>query len=749
VRRGLAPALARVATLAALAALLPACPKKTPLEGPTLAPGTPGQPAPAPPPPPEPDPWQGRTDLVQAPPAQPPQPVTLPPIERFTLPNGLEVLLVEDRSLPVVSFDLAVKAGTIDEPREKRSLASFAAAMLTRGAGARNADQIAETIDRAGGTLAAEAALEWTKVSCEAMAKDAATCLALVPDVVVSPKFPEKEMRQVREELEGSVRRTRDDPAALAAEHFDNALWGDDHVRGWPITTETIAAVRPKDLQDWHKAWFRPGNALLVVSGDFDAKAMRGQVGRAFARWARGKPATHKTWPAPALQGVRVRLVDKPDQTQSQILLGHPGVSVADPDWLATQLMSYTLGEGAFSSRLMKVVRSQGGKTYSADASFETARAGGTFRARTFTRNSETAATLALVRGELARMKTGGPSADELVAAQANLQGSHPIGLQSARDVGRTVLWAELLGLGEAFVREYPPRVAAVTLEQVKAAAAENLQPDALVVVIVGRASEVSPQLVKAGLPVDTFSWLDPSSKRERDARVAQKAGPVDPARAAQGRKLLDAALAAKGGEARLRALKDLTSKGTVKIVDRGQTLEGPFVRWFVPGQALRLDITAAVGKLTVAVTGAGSWIIFGDRVQDLPKENAAQQFASLWRDRDIVLLRHLEADAVVEALPREKIDGKEYDVVVLKKAGGALETRLYLDPKTRLVFRMEYQERGSPQREEYRDYRAVQGIQFAFRQHGEGQGQAIDAVTSEIKLNTGVPPGTFDKPAK
>ena len=289
-----------------------------------------------------------------------------------------------------------MKVGTIDEPREKRSLGAFAAAMLTRGTTRRGADQLAATIDGVGGRLQSDAALESTTVGCEVMAKHLQTCLSLLPEVVTSPRFAESEMAEVRSQLEAAVRQVRDDPMALAAEHLDNALWGDGHVRGWPVTSQTIAAVRPRDLSDWHKAWFRPGNAVLAVSGDFDARVMRGRVSAAFGRWAKGTVPAHKSYPEPRLAGVRVRLVDKPDQTQSQILVGHLGVSVADPDWLATEVVSYTLGEGAFSSRLMKVVRSQGGKTYQADSRFEVSRARGDFRASTFTRNAETFATLRL-----------------------------------------------------------------------------------------------------------------------------------------------------------------------------------------------------------------------------------------------------------------------------------------------------------------------------------------------------------------
>jgi hypothetical protein len=177
--------------------------------------------------------------------------------------------------------------------------------------------------------------------------------------------------------------------------------------------------------------------------------------------------------------------------------------------------VNYTLGGGGFASRLQTVVRVKGGKSYGAHSDFERWRTRGAFQASAATRTPETAATLKLLVDEIARMHDQGPTAEDLAAAKANLAGAYPMRFQGPGDVAGALLAAELHGLGEAYVREYPVRVDAVTLDAARAAAAKRLDPKNLVVVIVGKADEVGPQLDRAGLVYDKVGYLEPISARE------------------------------------------------------------------------------------------------------------------------------------------------------------------------------------------------------------------------------------------
>ncbi len=697
---------------------------------------------------PEHDPWAGRDDLIKSPPAAEPKPVNLPEVTRFELENGLKVRVVSDHAWPLVNFHMVVLGGSNEEPCSLRSLSDFTAAMLTKGTAARSADQIAETIDFVGGSLDAWVDLDGTHISCQVLSKDVSTCLTLMPDVVVRPTFPVKEMGTVRDRLITSVKQVRDIDRLLAGEHFDNLLWGEDHIRGWPRTIKSVNAITRKDLVSWHLARFKPDNALLAMAGDVDPAAIQGQLAKSFGGWRAGEVPPEKTHAEPSRKGVRIRLVDKPDQTQTQIRVGHLGIAHADPDYLPVVLMNYTLGGGAFSSRLMKVVRAEGGKTYGARSSFEASRKRGAFSASTFTRNAETVATLKLVLGEIEKMRKEGPTEKELADAKSNLAGKYPMKFETAEDVASAVLLAELHGLGEDHVREFPVRVAAVPMIEVKRAAAAHLRPDNAVVVLVGKASDVEPQLKQAGMEYEKVGFLEPTTATERKARKAELEAPADPERTAGGRRLLDLALVAKGGADELKAVRDILIKGKGTIAAQGQKFEAQVTGWFAVPDRRRVDIQIPMGTITNVVTPDGAWGGMGSMIRDAPAQVAEEQRASFWRHKDLILLRHREsADLYVQARDPVQQGGKSYDVVEIRKPDGSLRTLMWLDSKTHMLARLEYEKKGEKAFETYDDYRPVEGLMMAFTQRQEGGGSSVELTLSEIKMNSGIPEATFNRP--
>ncbi|RMH45068.1 MAG: hypothetical protein D6689_00830 [Deltaproteobacteria bacterium] len=698
------------------------------------------------------DPWAGRTDLIEAPEPQPPQEVKLPPIRRFTLKNGLQVIVIERHDLPVVGMQLAVRAGEQDDMRDKRGLAQFAAAMLTKGTRKRSAEQIAEAVDFVGARLNAGASLEATTLSCSALTKHVDTCFDLLPDVAANPTFPAKEMDQVRDQLITAVRQRRDDAQQLAAAHFDNELWGDDHVRGWPITVNTIKAIERADLVSWHKTWFKPNNAVLVVAGDVDAGKLERRLAAAFRRWRKGKVAPHKLWAPRPIEGIRVRLVDKPDQTQSQIVVGHYGISHKDPDYYAVQVMNYVLGGGGFASRLMKVVRSEGGKTYGARSRFDSYLSRGAFTATTFTRSEETVNTIKLVLGELARMKAEGPTPEEVADAIANISGRWATAFESALDVAGAVLAAELHGFGDDYVRNYALRIGEVTPEAARQAAAAHLDPDNLVMVIVGAAKDVKPQLDAAGWKYTVVSADDPIAAYER-AQLAG-GGTVSAADRARAMKLIDAAIRAKGGAKRLAGIRSMTVEGDAKLQVQGQTISGKVKRVWRAPESLRLDLTlntpmGTFDVITVVHDGKG-WSKQpgpgGGQVKELEAGALAEAKKQMWRDAEFILLRAKEDGAVVRPLGEQTVDGKTYDAVQLTGKNGHT-VKLFFDRKTHLLARMTYQEGGEEAVEAFSDYKKVAGIQIAHTRHSESPQGSFDTQLSSVKINEKIPDSAFAKP--
>jgi zinc protease len=745
-------AAAVIAALAALSAMGAACaPKPAPIPIPLLPgegtehvakPPTPKQPAAA-------DPWAGRTDLIVPPAPQPPAAVELPPIEELTLPNGLKVFVIKSERLPVVSVQLAIRAGRMHEPRSRLGVAEITADMLVKGTARRDAAALAKAIDFVGGTIAVDATFEATLLSCSVLKKSLGTCLELLPEILTQPAFPEAELGKVRDQMRGQIRNRFDDAGALASQHVQHLLWGPEHVRGWVPSEPGIAGIRREDVLAWHKTWFVPNNAMLVISGDVEPARVKADLQRAFGGWKRAPLPPAPAYKEPGLSGSRIRLVDKPGQTQTHIRVAQFGIKHDDSRFFDTLVWNYALGGGGFSSRLMRVVRVEGGKAYGASSSFDRNLDKGSFVAQTFTRNEQAVATTKLVLAEIARMAKEGPTQDEVAAAIANIAGGYGLRFQAATDVGAALIGAELHGFGREYLANFPIAVGRVDAASAKQAAAEVLDPRSYVIVMVGDAKDLEPQLKKEGWRYQKVSFTEMITPPDQVPDA-----PADPKAVEAARKVVDEALAAKGGKARLAALKGfrMLASGTTSA-PRGGSVPVEIERLFVLPDKMRIDATLdGKVKVTIAVNGRVGWQLAPDQtgqaqsLTEFSPAEIAQIEVERWREPELILLKAAEPGAKIALAPDESIDGKPHAVVKLTTPFPGLEIALYIDRKTKLVSKMVYSEGRSAQTDVFGDYKVVGGVKIAHQRHSTGD-RETKLVIKTVELDPKADPKLFDKP--
>lgn len=696
-----------------------------------------------------PDPWSGRTDLILPPAAKAPARLELPKIDEFKLANGLQVFVIKNPRLPVVSMQLAIRAGRMQEPRARLGVAEATADMMVKGTKKRNAVALAKTIDFVGGTIAADATFEATLVSCSVLARNLPTCLELLPEMITQSTFPDDELKKIKELMVGTVRQRLDDAGLLASVHVQNLLWGNEHVRGWINSEASINALRRDDLIAWHKAWYVPNNALLVVAGDVDPKKVKADLERSFGVWKKGVVPPSPSYKEPGLSGTRIRLVDKPGQTQTHIRIAQFGIKHDDPRFFDTLVWNYALGGGAFSSRFMKVVRVEGGKSYGATSSFDRNLDRGSFVASTFTRNSEAVATAKLLLGEIAKMQKSGPTQAEVEAAIANIAGGYGMRFQSSADIGGALVGAELHGFGVEYLENFPLVVGKVDVESAKRASGEILDPKNYVVVMVGDAKDLEPQLEKAGWRFEKVTFAEPITKEVKAPET-----PVDPKSLAASRQVLTEAVAAKGGRAKLAAIKAMrmVANGTTKI--QGQELPVQIERVFVLPDKMRIDATLANQfKVIVGVDGKTGW-------QQAPTQQGTMQTVEFkgkdieqaqfeaWREPELILVRATEKDAKVAPAPDDTIDGKPHAAVRLASPLGP-ELTIYIDKKSKLVGRITFEDGGVLQTEEFSDYKDVGGIKVAHKRSSTGQGRVTQLEVAKVEWDPKIDSAIFQKPAK
>ncbi len=688
----------------------------------------------------EPDPWAGRSDLFMPPNLTPTTKVTIGQMSRSTAANGMLLVTVPRHAIPAVDVTLAVRVPDTAEPIDKTGVAQFVASMLRRGTTKRTADQISDAIDFVGGTLGGQAAGGGVYVSCHARSRDLALCLDLLSDVAMNATFPDGEMGEVRDELMATVNNVKDNPQALASWHAANVFYGDDDPRGRPMSKRSLDAITRQDLVAFRDKWFAPNNTILAVSGDVDDKALKPMLAKTFGAWkkhdvpavtdppARPMPTVGKSMP--------VRLVDKPDATQASLLVLGPGIRHADPQFYALRLMNYALGGGAFSSRLMKVVRSEGGKTYGVSSRYDAGRDAGPFEVSTFTRNGEAAATLKLVLDEVAKMRASGPTETELKAAKNNLIGGYGLRLETGQDLAEELIGAEIDGLDSKYVVEYPARLDAITVKEAATAAAQHLDPRAIVVV--GRAAEVGPLLKKAGYAkIEVLNYLDPVSGAERRALQAQRSQTAEvlPAEAMEGRRLLELALQARGGQAALSKVQTLSMSGKGMLSMQGQQVPVAVEMKEIRGKAMREDIDMGGMQLRQVMANGKAYVQQGDMRKDMPPEMKLEMEKAQFRDPNFIVLNATHPGVKVRGLKPTADGGVTYDTLEIISPEGDVY-KLLLDPKTHQVAKMEYAAEQRQVHDALGDYRVVDGISWPFKFKHEAGGQEVDIQYDKLTVN-------------
>ena len=431
------------------------------------------------------------------PPAVGPAPsLTLPPIVKRTLSNGLQVWVIGVHKVPTVHLELAIRTGVAADPPGKFGLASLTADMLDEGAGSRSALQVADDIDYLGASLETAAAADATYVELHVPVARLADALPIMADVVMRPTFPETELKRLREERLATLLEMEDDPEQLITVAFPRLVFGPQHRYGSAIlgTAASIKSLTAADLRAFHAAQFNPVNAVLVVAGDVTADAIVPQVERALGSWI--SAGATKVAPVPQAQQLTTRkvyVIDKPGAAQSQIRIGWVGVPRSTPDYFPLRVLNTVLGE-AFTSRLNNNLREVHGYAYGASSRFDMRLSAGAFYAAAGVQTDKTSEAVKEFFNELTGIHQPVPAA-ELDKAKNYLALLLPRNFETTRGTADALAQAWVYDLPADYYTTYADHVRAVTAADVRRVADKYIQPDKLAVVVVGDRKTIEPGL--------------------------------------------------------------------------------------------------------------------------------------------------------------------------------------------------------------------------------------------------------------
>ena len=710
---------------------------------------------------------------------RPPRPlpareVKFPPYQIRMLPNGLQVIAVSQHEQPAVTLRLIVRAGSAQDPADRPGLAALAGSLLDQGTTTKTAEQVAQAIDSIGGAMGVGAGADLSFVNVAVMRDSLAVGLDLLADVARNPAFAPEEIERQRQQVASAMKVSYEDPDYIAGTVFDRLVYG-FHPYGKPDlgTPGSLAAITRADMQAFHTRWFGANNAILAVVGDVTPDRAFAEAQRAFGNWTKVElpPARLADVPPPTR---RVVVVDRPGAVQTEIRVGHIGLPRKHKDFLALDLAMKILG-GEGGNRLHRVLRSERGLTYGAEATVHALRDAGDVVANTDTRSDTTAEALRLMVDEFARIRRERVHERELADAQAYLTGSFPLTIETPGAIALQVLNAVVFGLDLGELQTYRERVNSITPEDIQRVAQQYLHPDRLSIVLVGDANVFARQLPAVGfeqierIPLSELDLNAPDLRRRSTRppgggympvalRTAVTADPMrgtaqamhTPSTDADAQTVIDKAIAAKGGLEVLRSIKTVKSASDLVFATPSGNAKVTATAWVrYPGQ-FRIDATGPDGLRIQTFDNGTAWMGDGTGADEAPPQVAASLQAGVQRDTVALLLALADRKVRARRVPDVSIKGTPMWALEVDLVPAGRLTMLF-DPKTGLLQQQRYGGTATePATEEsFSDYRNVNGIQIAYEMAVRREGQfPVRRTVRTFEVNVPIDPSFFRKPA-
>jgi zinc protease len=423
--------------------------------------------------------------------------VHVPTHERFVLDNGIVLVIVPRRDVPLVAFNAVLHGGALGDSVAKPGVASLLAGLLEKGAGKRDAYAFADAVEGVGGSFNAGANTESITIRGQFLARDQQLMLELLADALLHPRFESEELETLRTRHIEMIKAAKDsDPSDLIG-LYGRAFLFHDHPYGRPVIgcETSLASITQDDVRDYYFSQIGADRLTLVFAGDVDSAWLKRMVTKLFAGWKKAPAPAPQLVPAARARDRRVLLIDSPGSVQTHFWIGNVGVDRRYPQRAALDLVN-TLYGGRFTSILNSELRIKSGLSYGARSGFARGTVPGEFAIHSFAQTQNTGRAIDLSLQTLTLLKREGVSAEMLDSARAYVLGQYPLSFETATDWAAAMGEIELYGLGPEYIDNYGPALRQVSLQDAREVIDEAFPTAAaLAVVVVGDAAKIRDQV--------------------------------------------------------------------------------------------------------------------------------------------------------------------------------------------------------------------------------------------------------------
>ena len=423
-----------------------------------------------------------------------------PPVpERIELENGMIVYLLEDHELPLINISACIRTGSIYDPPELANLAAMTGGLMrTGGTLHMTADEVDRQMEAMSAQFTVGIGLEQGSASLNVLKEDFEKAIAIFADTLMHPAFEKEQFEITSATTIQGLRQLPDNPQSLAFREYKKLLYA-GNPRGVQPSIATVKRIRRENITAFHGKFFHPNNMLLAVSGDFSRDAMIAQIRKQFGSWPKSADPVPAVAPPQQLQAMKLYHLQK-QLSQSTIVLGHFAPPKTHPDYFAFQVLDFIIGSGGFTSRLFSQVRTSQGLAYSVGSYYRADIGYGVFGAYCMTKADTTNRAFSVIMEILENIKKGNIAQQELEWAKGSILNNFIFSFTSSAQIAAQQVSLEYDGLPSDFISTAPDRIRSVTLTDLKRVADTWLNPDRMLVMVVGDKAQLDVQL-------DAWKW--------------------------------------------------------------------------------------------------------------------------------------------------------------------------------------------------------------------------------------------------
>ena len=676
---------------------------------------------------------KGKLDRSKRPTPGPAPEVKIGKAEKFVLPNGLTVFVVENHKIPKVSVNLSLDLDPMLEGK-KNGYVGFAGSLLGTATTTLTKDQINEKIDFIGADLNTSA----SGMSGSCLKKHLDTYLTLYSDVLLRSVFKQEELDKLKTQAKSGLATQKNSPNEMMDNLNKAVVYGKDHPYGEVQVEENIDNITLEDCKGYYDQYFKPNVGYVTLVGDITVEEAKAMMNKYFAGWNKGDVKKHSVADVAQPLATKVSLTDKPGAAQSTVRITYPmNFKIGNPDEVKVSVLGEVLGGGA-SARLFRNLRETYNFTYGAYSRFSSDEHIGNFTAFADVRTMATDSAITQFFVEMNKIRNEKVTVEELEAAKKNMAGGFSIALERPSTVARFALNIERYNLPADYYQTYLTRLAAVTVDDVNEMAKKYIKTENAHILVVGDKEKVMNGLKKfsADGKVDLYDY-------KGDAAVTIKPMPAN----VTAQTVIDNYIKAIGGKENLMAIKDekMVMEGSaqgqklvITDIKKAATKKKPYMfKKEITFSGMVVQSTVCDGKRMMEGGMQGKKEITGDELKQQLVENTMN-----------VELQYATLGYKLNALGVDNLDGKEVYKIEVVDPKGEKETQFF-DVQSGLRLRMEKvmeSPRGSVSiSADYGDYKEVGKVKYPHSVTLDQGGMVIEGKVTLIEQNKKIADTVFE----